>query len=342
MNILYKNTSSLDYSIHAFGKTWKSIAACCRNYKVNYHSVKQYMSNNKCDAETAIQYYINYNKNSNFCFRKKKWNTIKECCEHYNINYESFIICKANWGLPLEEALKKYIEMGYNKNFKFNGVTYNSFIDCCNAYGVNPVSVDHFRKNRKLMRRRGLNAYLKYKENRSTAFRFANIEYPSFTDCCRCYGLNASLIRAYSERNKVSLYVSLIHYILKEKDTETNEERIQSELLKPIKYKAVLYPSILLCCEALRIDIEEVFIRKMQCRKKIETIIKDLDQADIRMNREQETSVKDGFIFKKKYYTSLSDFCNEYGINEKYVRCRLGRGRYSFDSTLRYYVKTAQ
>ena len=73
--------------------------------------------------------------------------------------------------------------MGYNKNFKFNGVTYNSFIDCCNAYGVNPVSVDHFRKNRKLMRRRGLNAYLKYKENRSTAFRFANIEYPSFTDC---------------------------------------------------------------------------------------------------------------------------------------------------------------
>ena len=72
-------------------------------------------------------------------------------------------------------------------------------------------------------------------------------------------------------------------------------------------------------------------------QKKIETIIKELDQADIRMNREQETSVKDGFIFKKKYYTSLSDFCNE-----KYVRCRLGRGRYSFDSTLLYYVKKAQ
>lgn len=342
MNSLYEAVNNSDYSVRIFNKNWKSIAACCKCYKVCYKSVLQYISNNKCDAETAIQHYINYNKNSCFYFRKKRWKTIKECCEYYDINYKSFLICKSNWELTLEDALKKYIAMNRNRKFIFNGVTYDNFAECCRAYDINPASVDHFRRERRLMRRRGLNAYLKYKENNSTAFRFANIEYPSFTDCCRCYGLNASLIRAYSERNKVSLYVSLIHYILKEKDTETNEERIQGELLKPIKYKAVLYPSILLCCEALRIDIEEVFIRKMQCRKKIETIIKELDQADIRMNREQETSVKDGFIFKKKYYTSLSDFCNEYGINEKYVRCRLGRGRYSFDSTLLYYVKKAQ
>lgn len=219
MDAVYRKIESQgyrDYSFFAFGKKWKSIAACCEYYGIKYTSVMQYKSDYKCDTETALQHYIDY-KNKCFYFRKKKWHSIKECCEFYNINYKAFLACKSNWNLSVEESLEKYINMDKNSRFIFRGVTYDSFVDCCKAWHVNPVMVDRYRRKKKLMRRRGLIEYIKYKEKKmeKTAFCFENETYKTFTECCNCYGIKAPLVRAYAKRHSVSLDLALTHYLSK-------------------------------------------------------------------------------------------------------------------------------
>ena len=341
MNITYKEPESNDYSFFAFGKKWKSIAQCCKHYGIKYQSVMQYKSNYKCDIETALQKYIDYKKDTFFYFRKKKWYSMRECCDYYGINYKSFIVCKENWRLSPEEAIKRYISMEQDRRFVFNGVTYNSFADCCRAHSVNPILVERYRRKKKLMRRRGLIGYLKYKEKKAetTVFCFANITYDTFKECCDCYGLKAPLLRTYAKRNDVSLYSTLIHYIITNKVKTPVSENIQKELLTPTTYKGIYYQTVALCCEVLSIDIEQVYQIKGSKKKKVKEIISELDRKNIRMEREQVSTVSKGFCYKKTYYPSMGICCKILGLNEHHVYSRLWREGETVESVLDFYSK---
>lgn len=62
MNVIYKEVQHNNYSFSVGKKTWKSIKECCNYYGLEYQSVIQYKSNHQCDAEIAIQYFIDYKK----------------------------------------------------------------------------------------------------------------------------------------------------------------------------------------------------------------------------------------------------------------------------------------
>ena len=342
MNTRYEERKKKDYKFVAFGKKWKSIAQCCDYYGIEYHSVMQYKSDNRCNTETALQKYIDYKKNNFFYFRKKKWSSMKECCDFYGINYKSFIACKKNWELPAEDAMKKYIRMDKDRKFIFNGITYNSFADCCHAHSVNPVLVERFRRKNKLLRRRALIGYLKYKEEKADAetFCFANISYHTFTECCNRYGLKAPLLRAFAKRNDVSLYSALVHYIITNIVEVPPSENIDKDILMPITYKEIYYQSVILCCEVLSIDIEQVCQMKEISKRCLKDIICELDQKNIRMEREQVKSISNGFLYKKTYYPSIGICCKILGLNEHYVYSRLWREGETIESVLDFYLKS--
>ena len=338
MNITYQELNSSDYSFYLFDKKWDSIAQCCEYYGISYRSVMQYKSDYKCNTEKAIQKYIDYKKSHGFYFRKKKWSSMKECCDFYNINYKSFIECKRNWDLPPDEALKKYINMKKNRMFVFNGVTYNSFADCCHAHSVNPISVEEYGKKRNLMRRRALIGYLKYKDKIN--FTFGNRSYASFAECCRCYGVKSSTLREYAKRQEVSLYSALIHYILLDKAKPIAIEDVQEELFFSIKYKGIFYKTVVLCCEALSIDIELV-CQNMQ-DKQIEQVIKEMDKKNIRMERKQDPLLFHSFCYQKIYYPSLGVCCKQLGLKENLVYSRLWRDGETIESVLDFYIRNSK
>lgn len=339
MNIVYQEQKSKDYSIYAFGKKWDSIAQCCEHYKVSYYSVIQYKSDHKCDTETALQKYIDYKKNHGFYFRKKKWTSMKECCDYYNINYESVIVLNGTWKLPPEEALKKYIKMDKDRKFIFDGITYNSFADCCYAYSVNPILVKRYGEKKKLMKRRALIGYLKYKREKkeTNAFLFAGMTYVSFKECCECYGIKVQLVRDYAKRQEVSLYSALIHYIITNKIKSPCIGK-QNEFLMPITYKGIYYQTIILCCEVLLIDLELVCQMKKNSTRKIQDIISELDKKNMRMNRRQDSILSRGFCYKNVYYPSMGICCNTLGLNEKHIYSRLWREGETMESVLDFYV----
>lgn len=336
MNITYHEPNSKDYSIYVFGKKWESIAKCCEHYGISYRSVMQYKSNHQCDTETALQKYIDYKKNHGFYFRKKKWTSMKECCDYYDINYKSFIICKESWGLEPGEALKKYIKMDKDRKFIFYGITYSSFADCCHAYSVNPISVKRYGEKKKLMKRRALIGYLKYKKE-ATVFPFAGITYVSFKECCECYGAKVHLVREYAKRQNISLYSALIHYIITNK-TESSLGGNQNEFLMPLTYKGIHYQTIILCCEVLSIDIELVCQMKKNSPRKMEDIISELDRKNIRMSRSQDATLSKGFCYRNVYYPSMGICCNAFELKENYVYSRLWREGETVESVLDFYV----
>lgn len=337
MNVIYKEVQHNNYSFSVGKKTWKSIKECCNYYGLEYQSVIQYKSNHQCDAEIAIQHFIDYKKNHYFYFRKKKWNSMKECCDYYDVNYKAFLACKKNWNLPSEEALKKYINMVQDRKFIFQGTTYNSFVECCRAYQVNPVMVDRYRRQKKLMRRRGLIAYLKYKENSSICF--GNIVYDTFTECCRCYGLIPGLLSAYAKRNDTSLYSALIHFIILNKIKNPIENRIQKELLMPIKYKGIEYQTTVLCCEVLSIDIETVF--QIKGNRTIKSVITELDQKGIHMKRTRDAILEKGFCYRNTFYPNIGICCKILGVNKGYIYNHLGKGE-TIENILDFLLKNIQ
>lgn len=330
MNIVYQEPNSKDYSIYAFGKKWESIAKCCEYYGINYRSVMQYKSNHQCDTEMALQKYIDYKKNHGFYFRKKKWISMRECCNYYDINYESVVVLNGMWKLPPEEALKKYIKMD---------ITYSSFTECCYAYSVNPISVKRYGKKKKLMERRALIGYLKYKKQKkeATVFSFIGITYVSFKECCECYGVKVHLVREYAKRQDISLYSALIHYIITNK-TESSLIGNQNEFLMPITYKGIYYQTIILCCEVLSIDMELVCQIRKDSSREIKDIIGELDRKNIRMNRLQDSILSRGFCYKHVYYPSMGICCNTLGLNEKHIYSRLWREGETVESVLDFYV----
>lgn len=339
MNITYHEPNSKDYSFYAFGKKWESIAKCCEYYGISYHSVMQYKSNHQCETETALQKYIDYKKSHGFYFRKKKWTSMKECCDYYDINYKSFVICKENWGLEPGEALKKYIKMDSSRKFVFDGITYNSFADCCHAYSVNPMLVKRYGKKKKLMKRRALIGYLKYKKEKeeTTAFLFAGVTYTSFKECCEHYGAKVHLVREHARRQNISLYSALMHYIITDK-IEVSIEWNQNEFLMPVTYKGIYYQTVILCCEVFLIDIELVCQMKKDSTRKIEDIISELDKNNIRMNRSQDSALSKGFCYRNVYYPSMGICCNAFELNENYVYSRLWREGETVESVLDFYT----
>ena len=164
--------------------------------------------------------------------------------------------------------------------------------------------------------------------------------YHTFTECCNRYGLKASLLRAFAKRNDVSLYSALVHYIITNIVEFPPSENIDKDILMPITYKEIYYQSVILCCEVLSIDIEQVCQIKEISKRCLKDIICELDQKNIRMEREQVKSISNGFLYKKTYYPSIGICCKILGLNEHYVYSRLWREGETIESVLDFYLKS--
>lgn len=95
----------------------------------------QYKSNNKCDTEAALQKYINYKKNIFFTFVRRS-GLQRKSAAIITASTTILLLNAKKLGTDTRESYKKYISMDKDRKFRFNGVIYNSFVDCCRAYSV--------------------------------------------------------------------------------------------------------------------------------------------------------------------------------------------------------------
>ena len=169
------------------GRIFDSKHKCCEFYGICYRSVMSYQNRHKCTTEESITHFIELKKSKEIIFRNRKWNSIKTCCEFYDLNEASVKTDMWNRKCTPQEAIERAIEWKKTHEITYHGVKYPSLPQCCEELGINPISVRLYMDNNGVSSTRAITHYIKSKERR--AFTFRGKEYKNFAECCLAYGL---------------------------------------------------------------------------------------------------------------------------------------------------------
>lgn len=122
-------------------RKWASIKTCCEFYDINEASVKTDMWNRKCTPQEAIERAIEWKKAHEITYHGVKYPSLPQCCEELGINPISVRLYMEKNGVSSTRAITHYIKSKKQRIFAFRGKEYNSFTECCLAYGLNPKIV---------------------------------------------------------------------------------------------------------------------------------------------------------------------------------------------------------
>lgn len=327
--------------------------ACCNFYGVNYSSVLSYRNKHKCSTEEAIEYYRLLQNKKSFYFKKMKWNSLRDCCDYFEFNYESLKSYMRIQNKTRYEALMHYYNRKKDSYFKFEKVKYSSFSECCKAYGLRSASVIAYAKRKKYLRRHALIKCIELAKKRQ--FIFQNVAYKSFSFCCRQHGFDSpGNIIAYAKRHQVSRQDALEHYITLKKEPfifhdkiycrlsecckeyEINESSVQSYMYRTglsyadaLEYyislykkrefcwNGIVYKDITICCKEHEIDPRSVWNRAWRTKSSLT----DAFEHCLRSKN------PDCFIYHGKSYSNIPECCKEYGINPQSVHSYLFRNK---------------
>lgn len=289
------NPKTNSYIFYAFNKKWRSINACCQYYQVRYGSVLSYKRIHGCTTEEAIEYYRNLKKQNIFYFKKNRWTSLEECCDFYNINFNSLCTYMYKNKTSKEEALEYYYQHYQNERFTFNNITYDSFTKCCEDLGVTAICIKRYARKKHFILRRALISYLNYYNKRK--FYFRDQEYKTFTECCRKFSCTASNVIAYAKRHHISKSEALEAYITKNKGKRN------------FIFHGVFYSSIKECCDKLGLNADRVYVRSWKLKVSKEESIEYFYQKKNQC-----------FEWNGIAYPTLAECCQVYHIPEGTVK----------------------
>lgn len=117
-------------------------------------------------------------------------------------------------------------------------------------------------------------------------------------------------------------HISILYYI-KKKEKE--------ELIGPIEYDGVQYPSITACCHEYGVSpyTATSYIRKHECK------VNDALKICI-MNKQKRENYF--FVYDGSSYTSLADCCKKLGVNKASVVSRKYRLGCSYDEAIDHFL----
>ena len=113
------------------GRIFDSKHKCCEFYGICYRSVMSYQNRHKCTTEESITHFIELKKRKEIIFRNRKWNSIKTCCEFYDLNEASVKTDMWNRKCTPQEAIERAIEWKKTHEITYHGVKYPSLPQCC-------------------------------------------------------------------------------------------------------------------------------------------------------------------------------------------------------------------
>lgn len=134
------------------GKEFKSLAAACRHHELSYAAVKARQRYTDRDLEHVIEDYLKGNVGGaeEFIFRGKKYSSLKEACEHFDLIYGSVVARKIRLNLTCVEALEQDLA-GHVKKvqpFTYRGVEYKSLHEACLLLDLSYSAVRFHQKHK--------------------------------------------------------------------------------------------------------------------------------------------------------------------------------------------------
>lgn len=327
-------------------RKWASIKTCCEFYDLNEDSVKTDMWNRKCTPQEAIERAIEWKKAHEITYHGVKYPSLPQCCEDLEINPISVRLYMEKNGVSSTRAITHYIKSKKQRIFAFRGKEYNSFTECCLAYGLNPKIVrsaayrtksslpETLEKNVSHMEgcvpqestendeNSGNKVISKKRHRAKEPFFYEGEKYVSLGQCCEIYGINETSVRARAWRIHCTWEEAVKHFI---------EKSNADELKKIFVYKGKEYQSVAECCR-------KYDVRAASVRNRASSTGCSIEEALDHFIKKKIVTKKNEFVFRNKSYETLEECCEVYGVNANSVSSRKYRLGCSTDESLEHFI----
>ena len=327
-------------------RKWASIKTCCEFYDINEASVKTDMWNRKCTPQEAIERAIEWKKAHEITYHGVKYPSLPQCCEELGINPISVRLYMEKNGVSSTRAITHYIKSKKQRIFAFRGKEYNSFTECCLAYGLNPKIVrsaayrtksslpETLEKNVSHMEgcvpqestgndeNSGKKVISKKRHRAKEPFFYEGEKYVSLGQCCEIYGINETSVRARAWRIHCTWEEAVKHFI---------EKSNADELKKIFVYKGKEYQSVAECCR-------KYDVRAASVRNRASSTGCSIEEALDHFIKKKIVTKKNEFVFRNKSYETLEECCEVYGVNANSVSSRKYRLGCSTDESLEHFI----
>ena len=327
-------------------RKWASIKTCCEFYDINEASVKTDMWNRKCTPQEAIERAIEWKKAHEITYHGVKYPSLPQCCEELGINPISVRLYMEKNGVSSTRAITHYIKSKKQRIFAFRGKEYNSFTECCLAYGLNPKIVrsaayrtksslpETLEKNVSHMEgcvpqestgndeNSGNKVISKKRHRAKEPFFYEGEKYVSLGQCCEIYGINETSVRTRAWRIHCTWEEAVKHFI---------EKSNADELKKIFVYKGKEYQSVAECCR-------KYDVRAASVRNRASSTGCSIEEALDHFIKKKIVTKKNEFVFRNKSYETLEECCEVYGVNANSVSSRKYRLGCSTDESLEHFI----
>lgn len=327
-------------------RKWASIKTCCEFYDINEASVKTDMWNRKCTPQEAIERAIEWKKAHEITYHGVKYPSLPQCCEELGINSISVRLYMEKNGVSSTRAITHYIKSKKQRIFAFRGKEYNSFTECCLAYGLNPKIVrsaayrtksslpETLEKNVSHMEgcvpqestgndeNSGNKVISKKRHRAKEPFFYEGEKYVSLGQCCEIYGINETSVRARAWRIHCTWEEAVKHFV---------EKSNADELKKIFVYKGKEYQSVAECCR-------KYDVRAASVRNRASSTGCSIEEALDHFIKKKIVTKKNEFVFRNKSYETLEECCEVYGVNANSVSSRKYRLGCSTDESLEHFI----
>lgn len=327
-------------------RKWASIKTCCEFYDINEASVKTDMWNRKCTPQEAIERAIEWKKAHEITYHGVKYPSLPQCCEELGINPISVRLYMEKNGVSSTRAITHYIKSKKQRIFAFRGKEYNSFTECCLAYGLNPKIVrsaayrtksslpETLEKNVSHMEgcvpqestgndeNSGNKVISKKRHRAKEPFFYEGEKYVSLGQCCEIYGINETSVRTRAWRIHCTWEEAVKHFI---------EKSNADELKKIFVYKGKEYQSVAECCR-------KYDVRAASVRNRASSTGCSIEEALDHFIKKKIVTKKNEFVFRNKIYETLEECCEVYGVNANSVSSRKYRLGCSTDESLEHFI----
>ena len=327
-------------------RKWASIKTCCEFYDINEASVKTDMWNRKCTPQEAIERAIEWKKAHEITYHGVKYPSLPQCCEELGINPISVRLYMEKNGVSSTRAITHYIKSKKQRIFAFRGKEYNSFTECCLAYGLNPKIVrsaayrtksslpETLEKNVSHMEgcvpqestgndeNSGNKVISKKRHRAKEPFFYEGEKYVSLGQCCEIYGINETSVRVRAWRIHCTWEEAVKHFI---------EKSNADELKKIFVYKGKEYQSVAECCR-------KYDVRAASVRNRASSTGCSIEEALDHFIKKKIVTKKNEFVFRNKSYETLEECCEVYGVNANSVSSRKYRLGCSTDESLEHFI----
>ena len=327
-------------------RKWASIKTCCEFYDLNEDSVKTDMWNRKCTPQEAIERAIEWKKAHEITYHGVKYPSLPQCCEELGINPISVRLYMEKNGVSSTRAITHYIKSKKKRIFAFRGKEYNSFTECCLAYGLNPKIVrsaayrtksslpETLEKNVSHMEgcvpqestgndeNSGNKVISKKRRRAKEPFFYEGEKYVSLGQCCEIYGINETSVRARAWRIHCTWEEAVKHFI---------EKSNADELKKIFVYKGKEYQSVAECCR-------KYDVRAASVRNRASSTGCSIEEALDHFIKKKIVTKKNEFVFRNKIYETLEECCEVYGVNANSVSSRKYKLGCSIDESLEHFI----